>query len=220
MYNEINKPINMELNEKIKKYRKEAGLSQEDLAGKIYVSRTLITKYESGSAFPTQENLEKIAITLNVKVEDLLSNKEKNEIVEKTFKTRQRFWTILGICFTSISVILLLLSIIPFYQYSSYDYSAVSYPDNPTPVHVTGYASIIGATLRVGNPISVINIVLLLLSIILSLLSFLNLNKRPLKIIRFCSIVVFVASLVLFLISFATMISIVNAPGFQMNIRE
>ena len=210
----------MELNEKIKKYRKEAGLSQEDLASKIYVSRTLITKYESGSAFPTQENLEKIAIALNVKVEDLLSDKEKNEIVEKSFKTNQRFWMILSICFTSISVILLLLSVIPFYQYSSYDYSVVSYPDNPTPAHVTGYASIIGVTLRVGNPISVINIVLLLLSIILSLLSFLNLNKRPLKIIRFCSIVVFVASLVLFLISFATMISIVSAPGFQMNIRE
>ena len=210
----------MELNEKIKKYRKEAGLSQEDLASKIYVSRTLITKYESGSAFPTQENLEKIAAALNVEVEDLLSNEEKNEIVEKSFKTNQRFWMILSICFTSISVILLLLSIIPFYKYSSYDYSAVSYPDNPTPVHVTGYASIIGATLRAGNPISVINIVLLLLSIILSLLSFLNLDNRPLKIIRFCSIAVFVASLVLFFISFATMISITNAPGFQMNIRE
>ena len=210
----------MELNEKIKKYRKEAGLSQEDLASKIYVSRTLITKYESGSAFPTQENLEKIAIALNVKVEDLLSDKEKNEIVEKSFKTNQRFWMILSICFASISVILLLLSVIPFYQYGSYDYSVVSYPDNPTPVLVTGYASIIGATLRVGNPISVINIVLLLLSIILSLLSFLNLNKRPLKIIRLCSIVVFFASLVLFFISFATMISIVNAPGFQMNIRK
>lgn len=210
----------MELNEKIKKYRKEAGLSQEDLASKIYVSRTLITKYESGSAFPTQENLEKIAIALNVKVEDLLSDKEKNEIVEKSFKTNQRFWMILSICFASISVILLLLSVIPFYQYSSYDYSVVSYPDNPTPAHVTGYASIIGATLRAGNPISVINIAFLLLSIILSLLSFLNLNKKPLKIIRLCSIVVFFASLVLFFISFATMISIVNAPGFQMNIRK
>lgn len=210
----------MELNEKIRKYRKEAGLSQEDLASKIYVSRTLITKYESGSAFPTQENLEKIAVALNVKVEDLLSDKEKNEIVEKSFKTNQRFWMILGIFFTSISVILLLLSVIPFYQYSSYDYSVVSYPDNPTPAHVTGYASIIGVTLRVGNPISVINIVLLLLSTILSLLSFLSLNKRPLKIIRLCLIIVFVTSLVLFFISFATMISTVSAPGFQMNIRE
>lgn len=210
----------MELNEKIKKYRKEAGLSQEELASKIYVSRTLITKYESRSAFPTQENLEKIAATLNVKVEDLLSDKEKSEIVEKSFKTNQMFWMILNICFASISVILLLLSVIPFYQYSSYDYSQVSYPDNLTPVHVTGYASIIGATLRVGNPISVINIVLLLLSIILSLLSFLNLNKRLLKIIRLCSIVVFATSLVLFFISFATMISIVGASGFQMNIRE
>ena len=210
MYNEINKPINMELNEKIKQYRKEAGLSQEDLANKIYVSRTLITKYESGSVFPTQDNLEKIAAALNVKVEDLLSDKEKNEIVEKSFKTNQRFWMVLSICFASISVILLLLSVIPFYQYSSYDYSMVSYPDNPTPVHVIGYASIIGTTLRAGNPISVINIVLSLFSIIISLLSFLNLNKRPLKIIRICSIVVFAASLVLFFISFATMISIVS----------
>ena len=117
-----------------------------------------------------------------MKVEDLLSDKEKNEIVERSFKANKRFWMILGICFTSISVILLLLSVIPFYQYSSYDYSAASYPDNPTPVHVTGNASIIGATLRAGNPISVINIVLLLLSIILSLLSFLNLNKRILLI--------------------------------------
>lgn len=210
----------MELNERIKKYRKEAGLSQEDLASKIYVSRTLITKYESGSAFPTQENLEKIAIALNVKVEDLLSDREKNEIVEKSFKTNLRFWMILSICFASISVILLLLSVIPFYQYSSYDYSAVSYPDNPTPVHVTGYASIIGATLRVGNPISVINIVLLVCSIIISLLSFANLNSKVLRIIRVVSIVVFVTSVVLFFISFATMISIVGEPGFQMNIRN
>ncbi|MCR5078470.1 MAG: helix-turn-helix domain-containing protein [Bacilli bacterium] len=210
----------MELNEKIKKYRKEAGLSQEDLAAKIYVSRTLITKYESGAAFPTQENLEKIALTLNVKVEDLLSDKEMNEIVEKSYNTNHRFWMILSICFVSISVILLLLSVIPFYQYSSYDYSAVSYPDNPTPTHVTGYASIIGATLRVGNPISVINIVLLVCSIIISLLSFANLNSKVLKIIRVVSIVVFVASVALFFISFATMISIVGEPGFQMNVRE
>lgn len=210
----------MELNEKIKKYRKEAGLSQEDLASKIYVSRTLITKYESGSAFPTQENLEKIAIAFNVKVEDLLSDKEKNEIVEKSFKTNQRFWMILSICFTLISIILLLLSVIPFYQYSSYDYSAVSYPDNPTPVHVTGYASIIGATLRAGNPISVINIVLLVCSIIISLLSFTNLNSKVLKIIKLVSIVIFVASVALFFISFAIFVSIVNTNGFQMNIRD
>lgn len=210
----------MELNERIKKYRKEAGLSQEDLASKIYVSRTLITKYESGSVFPTQENLEKIADALGLKVEDLLSDKEKNEIVEKSYKTNHMFWMILSICFVSISVILLLLSVIPLYQYSSYDYSTVSYPDNPTPTHVTGYASIIGATLRAGNPISVINIVLLVCSIIISLLSFANLNNKVLKIIRTVSIVIFVVSVVFFFVSFSKMISIINAPGFQMNIRE
>ncbi len=210
----------MELNEKLKKYRKEAGLSQEELANKIYVSRTLITKYESGTVFPTQENLEKIATALNVNIEDLLSDKEKNEIVEKSYQINQRFWLILNICFASICVVLLLFSVIPFYQYSSYDYSAVSYPDNPTPVHVTGYASIVGATLRVGNPISVINIVLLVSCLILSLLSFANFNKKTLKIIRITAIVLFVASVGLFLASFIKMVSIVSAPGFQMNVRS
>ena len=210
----------MELNEKIKKLRKEAGLSQEDLAKKIYVSRTLITKYESGSVFPTQENLEKIALALNVKVDELLSDKEKNEIVERSYKNNQRLWVILNICFASLSIIFLLLTVIPFYKYSGYDYSTVSYPDNPTPTHVTGFTSIIGATLRGGNPIALINLVLLVCSLISSLLSFSNLSIKVLKIIRIVSIILFSISLILFFVSFALMVSIISAPGFQMNVRN
>ena len=210
----------MELNERIKKYRKEAGLSQEDLANKIFVSRTLITKYESGSVFPTQENLEKIATALNAKVEDLLSDKEKNEIVEKSYKTNQRFWLILNICFAAICVILLLLSVIPYYQYSSYDYSAVSYPDNPTPIHITGYVSIAGATLKANNPIAVIDIILLVSCLITSLLSFANFSSRAIKIIRTISILLFIIAFLLFFISFITMFSIINTDGFQMNTRK
>lgn len=43
---------------KLRKARINRGLTQEELAKKIFVSRTLITKYESGDAIPTKENIE------------------------------------------------------------------------------------------------------------------------------------------------------------------
>jgi transcriptional regulator with XRE-family HTH domain len=75
----------MELNEKIRKLRKENGLSQEQLASKIFVSRTLITKYESGSVFPTDENLEKLSAVFGISKTGLLSDEEKYSIIEKSF---------------------------------------------------------------------------------------------------------------------------------------
>ena len=84
----------MELNEKIRKYRKEGGLSHEQLASKIFVSRTLITKYESGSVFPTDENLEKLATVFGINGTELLSDEEKISIIEKSYMSNYRLWTI------------------------------------------------------------------------------------------------------------------------------
>ena len=56
----------MKFNEKLKELRKEKGLTQEELASKIYVSRTLISKYESGAIIPTKDNIEKLALFFNV----------------------------------------------------------------------------------------------------------------------------------------------------------
>ena len=46
----------MTFGEKLKEARKEAGLSQEQLAEKIYVRRQAITKWESGNGIPGIEN--------------------------------------------------------------------------------------------------------------------------------------------------------------------
>lgn len=37
--------------ERLKELRKEAGLSQEELAKKIYISQSCMSKYESGKSF-------------------------------------------------------------------------------------------------------------------------------------------------------------------------
>lgn len=61
----------MRFNEMLKKLRKEKGLTQKKLANKIYVSRTLITKYETGVVFPTRDNLEKLAEFFGIKAQEL-----------------------------------------------------------------------------------------------------------------------------------------------------
>ena len=47
----------MKFNENLKYLRKQAGLTQEQLAEKLSVSRQAITKWESGESLPAVENL-------------------------------------------------------------------------------------------------------------------------------------------------------------------
>ena len=47
----------MELSEKLQELRKEKGLTQEELAEALFVSRTAISKWESGRGVPNIESL-------------------------------------------------------------------------------------------------------------------------------------------------------------------
>lgn len=53
--------------------RKRAGLSQEDLANAIDVSRQTISKYETGAAEPSLARLTKLSAFLNVSVDQLVA---------------------------------------------------------------------------------------------------------------------------------------------------
>lgn len=57
---------------RIKKFRNEMGLTQEELAEKVGVSRVYIGYVEQGRNSPSLEILEKIAKSLKVKISDLL----------------------------------------------------------------------------------------------------------------------------------------------------
>lgn len=56
----------------VKKHRKQAGLSQEELAFQCDIDRTYISKVERGVANPSFLILARIAETLNVRIEDLV----------------------------------------------------------------------------------------------------------------------------------------------------
>lgn len=64
----------MNIGDKLKELRKGKGLSQEQLAEKIGVSRQAITKWESGKGLPDIENMVILAETFEISLDELVSD--------------------------------------------------------------------------------------------------------------------------------------------------
>ena len=60
--------------EKLKSLRKEAKLSQEQLADKLNVSRQAVTKWESNGGTPDLDNLIAIASLFQLSLDELLDH--------------------------------------------------------------------------------------------------------------------------------------------------
>ena len=67
----------MEFSERLKDLRKQAGLTQVNVAERLGVSQPAYASWERGIKKPTQENLVKIAQVLNVSVDYLVGNSEE-----------------------------------------------------------------------------------------------------------------------------------------------
>ena len=66
----------MEFHEKLQELRKKKGLTQEELAKELYVSRTAISKWESGKGYPNIDSLKEISKFFSVTIDELLSSEE------------------------------------------------------------------------------------------------------------------------------------------------
>lgn len=66
----------MELYKKIQTLRKERGLTQEELANMLFVSRTAVSKWETGRGIPSMDSLQMIAKLFNISIDSLLSADE------------------------------------------------------------------------------------------------------------------------------------------------
>lgn len=62
--------------EKLKSIRKQAGMSQEQLAEKLGVSRQAVTKWETDAGIPDIENMMKISALFDISIDELLSNEK------------------------------------------------------------------------------------------------------------------------------------------------
>lgn len=72
----------MEFNEKLQMLRKKSGLTQEQLAEQLYVSRTAVSKWESGKGYPNIESLKCISKLFSVSIDELLSSDELITLAE------------------------------------------------------------------------------------------------------------------------------------------
>jgi len=80
----------MELSEKIQKLRKEQGLTQEQFAEQLFVSRTAVSKWETGRGAPSMESLKQIANLFHITLDQLLSTEEVVVIAENENKDNMK----------------------------------------------------------------------------------------------------------------------------------
>lgn len=90
----------MELSEKLQELRKEKGLTQEELAEALFVSRTAISKWESGRGVPNIESLKAISKFFSVSIDELLSGEEILKIADEDNKQKEKHTRDLSVWFT------------------------------------------------------------------------------------------------------------------------
>lgn len=87
----------MEISSRIKHHRTTCGLSQEELAEKIYVTRNTISNWETGRTYPDVQSLLLLSTLFSVSIDDLVQGDV--EMLNETAQTNTKklnLWA--GIC--------------------------------------------------------------------------------------------------------------------------
>jgi len=77
----------MEFNNKLYQLRKQKGLSQEELANRLNVSRQTVSKWEVGDSTPDMEKLVTISDLFEISLDELVMDKTPIHIGENTTKS-------------------------------------------------------------------------------------------------------------------------------------
>jgi len=123
----------VEFHEKLQELRRSRGLTQEELAQYLYVSRTAISKWESGRGYPNIESLKAIGTFFSVSIDELLSGEKLLSIAEKENKANLR--SMCAQLFGMTDICALLLMILPLYPHEAdgrfFHVSLLAYTDAP-----------------------------------------------------------------------------------------
>ena len=103
----------MEFHEKLQELRKNRGLTQEELADVLDVSRAAISKWESGRGYPSIDSLKEISKYFSVSIDDLLSGEKLVSIAEK--ENKSNIQSMCDLFFGIIDVCSFMLVVLPFY---------------------------------------------------------------------------------------------------------
>jgi len=103
----------MDFKEKLQQLRKQKELTQEQLAEQLFVSRTAISKWESGKGYPNLDSLKTISKLFSVSIDDLLSSEELFSLAE--IENRSNMRKVFGLIYGMLDIMTLIFIFFPFY---------------------------------------------------------------------------------------------------------
>ncbi len=89
----------MEVGKHIKRHRAESGLSQEELAARIYVSRQTVSNWETDKTYPDVQSLLLLSVLFNVTIDELIKGDVETmeqAVAEDRKKMGILAWVMLG----------------------------------------------------------------------------------------------------------------------------
>lgn len=112
----------MTFGEKLKKLRNDNQLTQDELAEKIFVTRTAISKWETNKGYPSIDNLKQLSELFHISIDELISDADvENKRLLDEAQSRKYYWLAVA-CFalTAISVIVFYFTKLPYLQIISF----------------------------------------------------------------------------------------------------
>ncbi len=140
----------MEFNEKLQELRKSKSLTQEELAEALLVSRTAISKWESGRGYPSIDSLKEISRYFSVTIDDLICSDEMITLAENEKKEFANKYVSL-LC-NVLDILLIILMFIPVFGNGTASSETVSLfgLNGINPWVKTAFVSIVGITILNG----------------------------------------------------------------------
>lgn len=140
----------MEFNEKLQELRKNKRLTQEELAEALFVSRTAVSKWESGRGYPNLDSLKEISRYFSVTIDDLICSEEVISAAEDEKRACINKYTALICC--TLDILMALLLFLPVFG------NGADTPTSVTLYEITGlsswirivFAALIGVTVLNG----------------------------------------------------------------------
>ena len=105
----------MELGEKLQELRKNKGMTQEELAEALYVSRAAVSKWESGRGYPNLQSLKDLSDFFGVTVDALLSGEKLLFLAEK--ENKKNIKNLCDLWFGIVDLFSVLLMVLPLYPH-------------------------------------------------------------------------------------------------------
>ena len=98
----------MTFGEKLKKLRTDNDLTQEQLADRIFVTRTAISKWETDKGYPSIDSLKQLSNLFNISIDELISDDdiENKKLLDEKNARKTYYIAIAFLCITVLFVML------------------------------------------------------------------------------------------------------------------